>query len=491
MTPTLTTTILTPTGPAVPPATSPSSWELAKVAIERAIATDSKTVLVLAFTAPAGDPLGWLAHHQAVPSMYWRGRDGWEYAGIGAAHVIAKSGTDAMRECADEAAQFVRERVIHESSPQARKPRFFGGFAFDPLNADRGIWREGGFGDAVLVLPEAVYARRDAQSYVFFSFEVTPRSAPESLVERLALLNQHYWSGFDAPPPSLDTSFDFAGTTDHNDHARWVKHSTDILRRIESGALHKVVLALRQTAHANDRRDIPRNPWPVVAALRDFDSACDQFGFQFSDRHAFLGASPERLFRLSGRRLESEAIAGTIPRGADDAEDRVLGERLLASAKDQLEHRYVVDAIRNGLMSLADGRKPMESQLDLVRLRTLQHLRSTMEVDLHETVTIGGILNILHPTPATAGVPRDQALDTIRRHEADSRGWYGGPVGWIGADAAEFVVGIRSALVSVDTAWLYGGAGLVSGSIPENEWREIQDKLQAFRSAVSSPRRTP
>jgi menaquinone-specific isochorismate synthase len=164
----------------------------------------------------------------------------------------------------------------------------------------------------------------------------------------------------------------------------------------------------------------------------------------------------------------------------------------LASAKEQLEHRYVVDAVRDGLLRLSVGGEiGAEIQLDLVRLRTLQHLRSVMSIDLRADVTIGDILDALHPTPAVGGVPRDQALAAIRLHEADSRGWYGGPVGWIGADAAEFAVGIRSALVSADTAWIYAGAGLVSGSIPENEWCEILDKLQAFRSAVNPPRQRP
>jgi menaquinone-specific isochorismate synthase len=114
-----------------------------------------------------------------------------------------------------------------------------------------------------------------------------------------------------------------------------------------------------------------------------------------------------------------------------------------------------------------------------------------MSVDLRDDIKLRDILATLHPTPAVAGVPRDKACATIRSHETDSRGWYGGPIGWIGADAAEFAVGIRSALLGPDAAWLYAGAGLVSGSISENEWLEIQDKLQAFRSAVSSPRQTP
>ena len=472
-------------------AASPSAWDLARSAIERAISTDAKTVLILGFTAPVADPLAWLSHHQGVPSMYWRARDGWEYAGIGATHVIAEQGPEAMRRAADQASLFMRDCVIHESSPQPRRPRFFGGFAFDPQRANGADWHDGGFGDAVLILPEAVYARRDTQAYAFFSFEVTPRTTPDTLVDRLALLNQNYWNGFDAPsaPPPI---FGVGVPSNDDDSLSWVAHSAKILQQIKNGALDKVVLARRQSVPLRSEDYTSLNPWPVVASLRDFDPACYQYGFQISDRYAFIGASPERLFRLSGRRLESEAVAGTIARGVDEEEDRLLGERLLASAKDQLEHRYVVEAVQDGLAGLAvDDSNGASSQLDLVRLRTLQHLRSIMSVDLRDDISVGEVLSTLHPTPAVAGVPRDKACEAIRAHETDSRGWYGGPVGWIGADAAEFAVGIRSALLSSDMAWLYAGAGLVSGSVPEDEWREIQDKLQAFRSAVSSPRHTP
>lgn len=467
----------------------PSSWELARVAIERANSTDKKTILVLAFNAPTGDPLGWLAHHQGVPSVYWRARDGWEYAGLGAVHVIAGQGPDAMREIAGQAAAFVRDRIVFEPSPLARKPRFFGGFSFDPENPNRGPWHDAGFGDAVLVLPEALYARRDTQSYLFFAFEVTPRSTPESLVDRLALLNEIYWHGFDCP--SRGPSIDLTGEDGELRRAQWLEHTRSILRDFTTNELQKVVLARSKRLAVSPTPSTSLNPWPLVAALRDFDPACYQFGFQFSDRSAFVGASPERLFRLTGRKLESEAVAGTIARGIDESKDRELSERLIASAKDQLEHRHVVDAVHSGLRLLSSaGTNGANAQFDVVRLRTLQHLRSVMSVDVREDVSIGDILSTLHPTPAVAGVPRERACAAIRHHEQDGRGWYGAPVGWIGADAAEFAVGIRSALMSFDSVTLYAGAGLVPGSIPEDEWREIEDKLQAFRIAVSSPRPT-
>jgi menaquinone-specific isochorismate synthase len=99
-------------------------------------------------------------------------------------------------------------------------------------------------------------------------------------------------------------------------------------------------------------------------------------------------------------------------------------------------------------------------------------------------VTAVELLAALHPTPAVGGVPRDAALGAIRAQEPFDRGWYAGPVGWIGADAAEFAVGIRSGLVWPDRLALYSGAGIVEGSVPDREWDEIEQKIADFAAVL-------
>jgi menaquinone-specific isochorismate synthase len=95
-------------------------------------------------------------------------------------------------------------------------------------------------------------------------------------------------------------------------------------------------------------------------------------------------------------------------------------------------------------------------------------------------VTDAEVLRALHPTPAVGGYPGVEALEEIRALEPFDRGWYAGPVGWIGADAAEFAVGIRSGLVRGNTLALFSGAGIVAGSAPEGEWAEIEQKIGDF-----------
>jgi menaquinone-specific isochorismate synthase len=99
---------------------------------------------------------------------------------------------------------------------------------------------------------------------------------------------------------------------------------------------------------------------------------------------------------------------------------------------------------------------------------------------LQEGVSDAEVLDALHPTPAVGGYPRVEAFEEIRDLEPFDRGWYAGPVGWIGADSAEFAVGIRSGLVSGRKLSLFSGAGIVAGSTAEDEWTEIEQKIDDF-----------
>jgi menaquinone-specific isochorismate synthase len=86
----------------------------------------------------------------------------------------------------------------------------------------------------------------------------------------------------------------------------------------------------------------------------------------------------------------------------------------------------------------------------------------------------------LHPTPAVGGHPTSDALKAIRDLEPFDRGWYAGPVGWIGSRGAEFAVALRCGLVRRDTLSLYSGCGIVEGSKPDAEWKEIEQKISDF-----------
>ena len=139
----------------------------------------------------------------------------------------------------------------------------------------------------------------------------------------------------------------------------------------------------------------------------------------------------------------------------------------------------MADSIRGAFQALCKEVRE-EEEVSIVRLRDCQHLVRRFEGILADGKTESDILETLHPSPAVGGCPVKAALEWIEREEPFDRGWYAGPVGWVGYDSSEFAVGIRSGLIDGNTLSLYAGAGIVPGSDAEREWAEIESKLETF-----------
>ena len=224
----------------------------------------------------------------------------------------------------------------------------------------------------------------------------------------------------------------------------------------------------------------------MLHRLKDLSPGCFHFCYQFENETAFVGASPERLYRRNDRRIMTEALAATRPRGKTTAEDNRLKQELLETNKELIEQRYVADSIANTLGSIcrwwnSDGNNDSDRVLKLARV---QHLITRFEGELADSIGDTEILNSLHPTPAVAGQPIPDAVDVIGQLEPFDRGWYAGPVGWVGKDTAEFAVAIRSGLLDGKQLRLYSGAGIVEGSTVNGEWDEIESKLGDFIASL-------
>jgi menaquinone-specific isochorismate synthase len=202
---------------------------------------------------------------------------------------------------------------------------------------------------------------------------------------------------------------------------------------------------------------------------------------------SFIGASPERLVRVSKGLLETEALAGSIRRGAGASEDAALSAALLHSEKDLREQQLVVAAIAGRLTAL--GLTPRFALAPgLRRLANVQHLHTPISAELGEKVRLLDALAALHPTPAVGGTPQKEAVARIRELEGFPRGLYAGAIGWMNArDGGEFFVGLRSALVDGAGARVYAGAGIVAGSTPEKEFAETELKFKAMLDALLKP----
>jgi menaquinone-specific isochorismate synthase len=251
------------------------------------------------------------------------------------------------------------------------------------------------------------------------------------------------------------------------------------LDSIAAGHLDKVVLGRVLDVTAPQ-------PFHVVGslqALRGRYPDCYIFSTSCHGDQTFLGASPERLLQVSNGQLQTEALAGSAPRGQTDAEDLRFATQLLHSAKEAREHQLVIDFILQRLDQL--GIATQVSLPRLLQLSNIQHRHTPIQGQVPAAVHVLDILAALHPTPAVAGFPRELACEQIRRYESFERGLFAAPIGWVDAQGnGEFAVGIRSALLQGNQARLFAGAGIVAGSDPAKELSEVQLKLQALLSTL-------
>ncbi|NJS09086.1 MAG: isochorismate synthase [Microcoleus sp. CSU_2_2] len=265
-----------------------------------------------------------------------------------------------------------------------------------------------------------------------------------------------------------------------NDASQFKTSVKSALESIESQYFSKIVLS--QAINV-----ISQTPFSLIDSLNNLRLSypdCYVFSTSNGKGQNFIGASPERLISIHNNQLLTDALAGSAPRGKTEAGDAKLARELLESEKDIREHQVVIDFIVDRLSKL--GITPNFSLVPrLLQLSNIQHLWTPITARIPADIHLLKILAQLHPTPAVAGVPRDIALEQIRRCESCDRSLYAAPLGWIDRRGnGEFAVGIRSALINDDRAILYAGAGIVAGSEPEKELAEIQLKLQPLLNAL-------
>ncbi len=250
---------------------------------------------------------------------------------------------------------------------------------------------------------------------------------------------------------------------------------------VKAGLIDKAVIARDLIVTSTDPIDVHA----VMKRLRQ--------SFGSSYRYAvdgFVGASPELLVALDGSTVRSHPLAGTTARTGDPATDARLAKELLASAKNQIEHRVVVNVVHDTLLPWASY-LDWEPEPSIVAVANVQHLGTRLEGQLSQPPPdVITLARALSPTPALGGHPRDVAIELIERVEGFRRGHYGGAVGWVDAAGnGTWAVAIRCAEFAPDrrSARLFAGGGIVADSDPLHELAETQAKFQAMLAAIIRP----
>ncbi len=253
---------------------------------------------------------------------------------------------------------------------------------------------------------------------------------------------------------------------------------------IRAGDAFQVVPSQRFFAEVGDL-----DPFLLYRGLRTVNPSPYMTYLKLGDM-ALVGASPEPLVRVEGRRVMTRPIAGTRRRGATPEEDAALAEELLADEKERAEHVMLVDLGRNDLGRVGEiGTVRLESFMEVERYSHVMHIVSTVEGALREGLTALDALAAAFPAGTVSGAPKVRAMEIVDELEPTRRGPYAGATGYYGVDGRlDTCITLRTALLKGGRAYFQAGGGVVADSVPELEYEETRNKAGAIVRALEVAR---
>ncbi len=433
--------------------------EAAEFLVAAASAEAGRTLVTI--PAPAA-PVAALWAEDGQEAVLWSSPRGRTLAGVGEAWVVTARGGDRFARIGAAAAELGGWRRISHPAAEPAVPALVGGFSFagGPLGAD---WEP--FGEARFVLPRWTYElRADGRATLTLALGAHHERRRDNLAREVAALGERL------ARPRRAARRRRVHTASMG-YEPWRALVEAALTEVARGRLSKVVLARRFEA-------VAAAPLAVTALLAHQErerNGSHWFAFRVGGR-TFLGASPELLVARRGRRVESEALAGST------ADPSPLA--LLSDPKQREEHAIVVRAIERTLAPLCTTLS-VPAHPEVRRHERVTHLCTPIAGRLAAPLSVTELAARLHPTPAVGGEPTPAARAWIARHEGEPRGWYAGAVGVVEPEGdGVLAVALRGALVAGKRATVWAGAGIVAGSTPAAEYEETEMKARSALAAL-------
>jgi len=232
------------------------------------------------------------------------------------------------------------------------------------------------------------------------------------------------------------------------------------------------------------------DPFTVYRRLRQVNPSPYMF-FMRLPRVTLAGSSPEFLVRCVNGTLTTAPIAGTRPRGVDEAEDDLLAQELLADPKERAEHVMLVDLGRNDLGRIATaGSVRLDKFMQVEKFSHVLHLTSYITAQLKEGLDALDVVGSVFPAGTVSGAPKIRAIEIIAELESIPRGPYAGAIGWLGLDPGQVDLDtgilIRSMWFKDGMAHWQTGCGVVFDSDPDAEWREVNAKARVLAEVLTT-----
>jgi anthranilate synthase component 1 len=238
----------------------------------------------------------------------------------------------------------------------------------------------------------------------------------------------------------------------------------------------------------SQRMSIPfeAEPLSLYRALRRLNPSPYMFYLDLGDFHV-VGSSPEILVHLENDMVTVRPIAGTRPRGSDEAADRALELDLLADPKELAEHLMLIDLGRNDIGRVSEpGSVAVTEKMVIERYSHVMHIVSNVTGRIRPDLTAIDVLQATFPAGTVSGAPKIRAMEIIDELEPVKRGVYAGAVGYLSwTGNMDTAIAIRTAVIKDNILHIQAGAGIVADSVPASEWEETMNKGRAIFRAVA------
>ena len=259
----------------------------------------------------------------------------------------------------------------------------------------------------------------------------------------------------------------------------FLKNVKKAINYIRLGDILQVVLSQRW------KLEFKNHPFSFYRALRKTNPSPYMFYFNFKD-FQIVGASPEILVKVSKNKVTIRPIAGTRPRGRNLKEDRYYEKELLKDPKENAEHLMLLDLGRNDVSKVSDiGTVKTTESFIVEKYSHVMHIVSNVEGELNPKYDNVDALFAGLPAGTVSGAPKIRAMEIINELEHQGRGVYAGGVGYFGGSKEmDLCIALRTAIIKNNNIYIQAGAGIVFGSVPQNEYLETLNKAKALFEAV-------
>ena len=273
-------------------------------------------------------------------------------------------------------------------------------------------------------------------------------------------------------------------------------HSSDVRPNMDEKKYSEIVNKAKKYIHDGDifqvvlsRKfafDVSGDSLTLYKTLRNLNPSPYMYHLKQHDK-TIIGASPEMLVRITDDKVETFPIAGTRKITDDEEKNSLLAEDLIHDEKELAEHTMLVDLGRNDIGRVCKyGTVHPESLMEIKRFSHVQHIVSHVVGDLAPENDMFDAFQAVFPAGTVSGAPKVRAMEIIDELETEARGPYAGAVGYFSYNGCcDFAIAIRSIFIKDNKGFVQSGAGIVSDSIAQNEFKETEHKAGAMLQALN------